>query len=261
MSLGTLVSKAQTQNLYSFSAETIVGDTINLSVYYGKKLMVVNTASYCGYTSQFTQLEQLYNQYQSNDFEIIGFPCNNFGNQEPNSDSAIYEFCTSNYNVTFQMMSRIDITTGNISPIYNWLQNESENGVLNAPVTWNFHKFLIDESGNLVNHYPSQTLPNNPAIIDWILSPSVITNTLLTNNLSEVSVNYSNRSLLISGINSAKSNAIVNVFDVTGKQIATFSKIIGNNLIVELGTLKSGIYITRIQLNEQTITRKFFVEQ
>ena len=159
------------------------------------------------------------------------------------------------------MMSRIDITTGNISPIYNWLQNESENGVLNAPVTWNFHKFLIDESGNLVNHYPSQTLPNNPAIIDWILSPSVITNTLLTNNLSEVSVNYSNRSLLISGINSAKSNAIVNVFDVTGKQIATSSKIISNNLIVELGTLKSGIYITRIQLNEQTITRKFFVEQ
>ena len=143
-----LCTSVYSQSIYDYNAVTIVGDTIPMSQYLGKKIMIVNTASYCGYTPQFAQLQQLYQQYHvSNNFEILGFPCNDFGNQDPGTDSASLNFCSSNYNVTFQMMSHVNIVS-DTTDVYRWLQQQSLNGVSNAQITWNFHKFLIDETGH-----------------------------------------------------------------------------------------------------------------
>ena len=153
------------ETFHSFQAVKINDDTISLSQYYGKKVMVVNTASYCAYTPQYTDLQQLYQQYQSYNFEILGFPCNDFGAQEPGGDSEIDSFCTT-YGVTFQMMSKIDIISTDTAEVYKWLQLASRNGVANAPVTWNFHKFLIDETGHWVAHHASPVNPLATVITD-----------------------------------------------------------------------------------------------
>ena len=119
-----------------------------------KKVLIVNTASECGYTPQYKDLEALYEKYKSKNFVVIGFPCNDFGGQEPGTSNDIKAFCTKNYGVTFQMMEKVSIAT---SPIYKWLTSKAENGVLDATVKWNFNKFLIDEKGQLVKYLPSNT--------------------------------------------------------------------------------------------------------
>ena len=129
---------------------TYTEDTISFSQFYGKKVMVVNTASFCQFTPEFTQLEQLYTQYHQYNFEILGFPCNDFNSQDPHNDSTIIHFCTTGYGVTFQMMSKIFCVTGDTSPVYKWLQRANLNGVSDAHVGWNFNKFLIDEAGHWV---------------------------------------------------------------------------------------------------------------
>jgi glutathione peroxidase len=160
---------AQTaSNFHDYTVQTIEGNQISLSQYAGKKLLVVNTASYCGYTHQFTNLQYLYMQYGGPAFEILGFPCNDFGNQDPGSDSTINQFCTNNYDVTFQMMSSIHIKTGDTAEVYKWLQRGDLNGVRDARVTWNFNKFLIDEQGNFAGYYDSPTAPDDTAIVNWI---------------------------------------------------------------------------------------------
>jgi glutathione peroxidase len=163
-----LMAAEQPSSLHQFSAVTITGDTLSLSQYAGKKLMIVNTASYCGYTPQFADLQKLYEDYRGYGFEIIGFPCNDFGKQDPHSDSAILDFCTANYGVTFPMMSKVSIVKGDTVDIYKWLQRADLNGVSDAEVKWNFNKFLIDEEGRWVAHYPSKTKPADKAITDWI---------------------------------------------------------------------------------------------
>lgn len=188
-----LNTQAQSVNFHSYDAKTIQGDTIHLSQYYGKKVMVVNTASYCGYTPQFEDLQQLYSAYQSHNFEIIGFPCNDFNGQDPNGDSAILQFCTANYHVSFQMMSKIEIITGDTSPIYKWLQRADLNGVANAHVAWNFNKFLIDEAGNWIRHYTSTTLPSDTAIVNWILSPSAISGVKENENSDWIKITSGNK--------------------------------------------------------------------
>ena len=170
--LSSTFLNAQTTTFHSFNAVTIYGDTISLSQYAGKKLLVVNTASFCAYTHQFANLEAVYEQYHNLNFELIGFPCNDFGNQDPGSDSTILEFCTNNYNVTFPMMSRIQIKTGDTAAVYKWLQRGDLNGVADAPVTWNFNKFLIDANGNWVQHYDSPVEPDDSLIVNWILEGS-----------------------------------------------------------------------------------------
>lgn len=165
---------AQSGTFHQFKMETITGDTLDLMNYFGKKVMVVNTASFCGYTPQFEDLQNLYDVYHQYNFEIIGFPCNDFGSQDPGSDSAILDFCTANYGVTFQMMHKIDIVSGDTAPLYKWLQRGDLNGVQNASVGWNFNKFLIDEAGHWVAHYGSAMDPTHPTITNWIMSPSVL---------------------------------------------------------------------------------------
>jgi glutathione peroxidase len=158
----------QLMNFHDLEAVTIGGDSISLSQYAGKKLLVVNTASYCGYTHQFNDLEALYLQYGGTGFEIIGFPCNDFGSQDPGSDSTILDFCTGNYNVTFQMMSRISINTGDTSAVYKWLQRGNLNGVSDAAVTWNFNKFLVDKKGSVIGRFSSDVSPTSKEVTDLI---------------------------------------------------------------------------------------------
>ena len=136
----------------------------------GKKVLLVNTASKCGFTPQFEQLQELYEKYKESGFTIIGFPANNFKNQEPGSRSEIQAFCTENYGVTFPMMDKVSTKGDDQSPIYQWLTEKSKNGVLDSEVSWNFQKYLIDEDGKLVGFAAPKDSPMSDKIIDWIKS-------------------------------------------------------------------------------------------
>ncbi|MEO6538321.1 MAG: glutathione peroxidase, partial [Ferruginibacter sp.] len=127
------------KNIYQFKVPALEGGTIDFSAFKGKKILVVNTASACGYTPQYKELEQLYEKYQDK-LVIIGFPANNFGGQEPGTNSEIKEFCTKNYGVTFPMAAKISVKGDDTAPIYKWLTNKTENGVLDAEIKWNFNK-------------------------------------------------------------------------------------------------------------------------
>lgn len=159
---------ARTKVLYDFKATTLDGKPFDLSSLKGKKVMVVNTASKCGLTPQYAKLEKLYEQYKEKNFVIIGFPANNFKAQEPGTNAEIMEFCTKNYGVTFPMMSKISVQGDDIDPLYKWLTNKAENGKIDAPVQWNFQKFLIDEKGRVADVALPKVLPDDQKIIDWI---------------------------------------------------------------------------------------------
>ncbi len=163
----TVFSQSGT-NFHSFTTKTIDGKDFNLSSLKGKKVLVVNTASKCGLTPQYKKLEELYKKYGGDKFTIIGFPANNFLKQEPGTDKEIEEFCTKNYGVTFQMMSKISVKGDDIDPIYKWLTTKAQNGVMDADVSWNFQKFMIDENGNLVDIVPPKKSPDDEKIIKWI---------------------------------------------------------------------------------------------
>lgn len=166
--LSGIVLNAQEKNFYSFSAKNIDGDEISMEQFKGKKILVVNVASKCGFTKQYADLQKLYEEYGGDDFTIIGFPANNFLKQEPGTDEDIKEFCTLNYGVTFPMMAKISVKGDSIHPIYQWLTKKENNGVMDAKVSWNFQKFMIDENGNLVNYASPKTKPYNEKIISWI---------------------------------------------------------------------------------------------
>ena len=135
----------------------------------GKKVLIVNTASKCGLTPQYKQLEELNKLYgNSPRFVIIGFPANNFLSQEPGTNEEIKTFCTTNYGVTFPMMEKISVKGKDIHPLYKWLTSKLENGVMDAEVQWNFQKFLIDENGNLVDMVAPKESPMSEKIINWI---------------------------------------------------------------------------------------------
>jgi glutathione peroxidase len=159
---------AQNKNFHSFSATTIDGGTLDFSTLKGKKVLVVNTASKCGNTPQYKELEELYKQYGGDKFTIIGFPANNFLSQEPGSDEEIKQFCEVNYGVTFQMMSKISVKGDDIHPVYKWLTTKEENGVMDSKVSWNFQKYMIDENGNLVDYVEPKKSPKSEKIIDWL---------------------------------------------------------------------------------------------
>ena len=165
----TTTINAQQKSFYDFTVKTIDGKDFPLSSLKGKKVLVVNVASKCGFTPQYAKLEELYTKYEKDNFVIIGFPANNFLGQEPGSNEEIKTFCTLNYGVTFPMMAKISVKGKDIAPLYQWLTQKSENGVANAKVGWNFHKFLIDENGNWVASYGSTTDPLSEKIVDWIV--------------------------------------------------------------------------------------------
>jgi glutathione peroxidase len=136
----------------------------------GKKIMIVNTASECGLTPQYRDLEAIYEKYKDQNFIIVGFPANNFGAQEPGSDEQIASFCKKNYGVTFPMMSKISVKGKDMHEVYQFLTQKSKNGLQDSEVAWNFQKYLIDENGELVKVIQPQTLPTDREIILWIES-------------------------------------------------------------------------------------------
>ena len=162
------ISYAQHKTFYDFSAKKIEGEMMELSSLKGKKVLVVNTASKCGLTPQYNELEELYKTYGGENFTIIGFPANNFMRQEPGTDEEIKEFCELNYGVTFQMMSKISVKGDDIDPIYKWLTSEEENGVMDSKVSWNFQKYMIDENGQLVDFVSPKESPISEKIVNWI---------------------------------------------------------------------------------------------
>ena len=160
---------AYSQNsFYDFKVKDINGKDFDLSSLKGKKVLVVNTASKCGNTPQYEQLEQLYEKYGDKKFVIIGFPANNFGGQEPGTNAEIEEFCNKNYGVTFPMMSKISVKGGDMHPLYKWLTSKNENGVLDSEVAWNFQKYLIDENGKLVKTVAPKVKPDDEQVVSWI---------------------------------------------------------------------------------------------
>lgn len=165
-----MTSMGQTKTFHDFKANTITGEELDLSTLKGKKVLVVNTASKCGLTPQYEELESLYKEYGGDDFTIIGFPANNFLSQEPGTDEEIKEFCQVNYGVTFQMMSKISVKGDDMHPIYQWLTTEELNGLEDSKVSWNFQKYMIDEDGRLVGHVSPKTSPRSEEIINWIKS-------------------------------------------------------------------------------------------
>ncbi|MEG2789644.1 MAG: glutathione peroxidase [Romboutsia sp.] len=144
---------------YKFSANSISGKEISMNEYRNKVILVVNTASKCGLTSQFKELEELYKEFKERNFEILGFPCSQFKNQELSSSDDISNFCKINYGVTFNMFEKIDVNGPNAHPIYKYLKSK-EKGVFKSDIKWNFTKFLIDDKGNVVKRYAPTTSPN-----------------------------------------------------------------------------------------------------
>ena len=172
--MGIMLGKAQTkkqmndQTIYQFEVEDITGKAFSLSSLQGKKVMIVNTASKCGLTPQYKELEALYQQYKDNDFVIIGFPANNFLKQEPGTNEEIATFCQVNYGVSFPMMSKISVKGKDMHPLYQFLTQKSKNGVADSKVSWNFQKYLIGKDGHLEKVIAPKTVPNDPEVIQWI---------------------------------------------------------------------------------------------
>jgi glutathione peroxidase len=165
----SLTGFAQTSGFYDFKVKTLEGQSFDFASLKGKKVMIVNTASKCGNTPQYKDLEELYEKYRG-DLIIIGFPANNFGNQEPGSASDIREFCTKNYGVTFPMMEKISVKGDDMHPLYTWLTSKEKNGVMDSNVKWNFQKYLIDENGKLVDVINPKDKPSSEKVLAWISS-------------------------------------------------------------------------------------------
>lgn len=161
---------AQSSGFYDFKVKTLEGDDFDFSSLKGKKVMVVNVASKCGLTPQYKDLQEVYEKYRGGNFVIIGFPANNFLNQEPGTAGEIRKFCTDNYGVTFPIMEKISVKGDDIHPLYKWFASKDMNGVRDSEVTWNFQKYLIDENGNLVDVIPPGEKPTDDKVIAWISS-------------------------------------------------------------------------------------------
>jgi glutathione peroxidase len=162
------VFNSSAQTIYDYKVTDINGKTFDFASLKGKKIMIVNTASKCGLTPQYEQLEQLYQQFKDQNFVIVGFPSNDFLSQEPGTNEEIALFCKKNYGVSFPMMSKISVKGKNKHSIYKFLTYKSLNHFMDNEVEWNFQKYLIDEQGKLVKVISPRTLPNDAEIIEWI---------------------------------------------------------------------------------------------
>jgi glutathione peroxidase len=155
--------------IYKYKVEDINGKTFDFSDYKGYKIMVVNTASKCGLTPQYKELEELYEQYKDNKFIIVGFPANNFASQEPGTNEDIATFCTKNYGVTFPMMSKVSVKGNDMCEVYQFLTQKSKNELEDSDVAWNFQKYLINENGELEKVISPQTTPMSKEVLTWVM--------------------------------------------------------------------------------------------
>lgn len=166
-SVETFTPQQPMESFYDLEAQTIDGDSFSFNSLKGKRVLIVNTASKCGFTGQYEGLEKLNQNTNSDDFVILGFPCNNFGNQEPGSADDIASFCSKNFGVTFQMMDKVDVKGSKQHGVYQWLCDAEKNGVSDNKVMWNFHKFLINENGELISSLRSGLDPMDTAILSF----------------------------------------------------------------------------------------------
>ncbi|MAZ96333.1 MAG: glutathione peroxidase [Flavobacteriales bacterium] len=157
----------ESTDFYSLQASTIDGADFSFEQLKGKRVLIVNVASKCGYTPQYEQLQKLHEQYGGKDFVVLGFPANDFGFQEPGSAADIKSFCSKNYGVTFQMMAKVKTNKNKGHEVYQWLCNKSQNGIDDAKVSWNFNKFMIDENGQWIAHYDSRMNPLSTEITNF----------------------------------------------------------------------------------------------
>ena len=156
------------KNFHKFEVKDIDGNPVKMADYKGKKILVVNVASKCGLTPQYSELQELYEKYKDTNFVIIAFPANNFLGQEPGTHEEIKEFCTSNYGVTFPVMEKISVKGKDIHPVYEWLTQKKLNNVADADVKWNFQKFMIDENGDFVDYCSPKESPLSEKIVKWV---------------------------------------------------------------------------------------------
>ncbi len=155
------------KTIYDYKVESLDGGEINFADFKGKKILVVNTASECGFTPQYADLEKVYEQYKDK-VVVVGFPANNFGGQEPGSNEQIGAFCQKNYGVTFPMAAKVSVKGDDTAPIFKYLTEKELNGVKNTAILWNFTKFLIDENGKLIDSFISTTKPTDEAIVKYL---------------------------------------------------------------------------------------------
>lgn len=154
-------------SIHAFKVKSIEGGTIDFAKFKGKKILIVNTASKCGYTPQYEALQKVYDQYKDK-LVIVGFPANNFGGQEPGSDGDIQEFCKARFGVKFPLASKVSVKGEDMAPIYQWLTSKAKNGVLDADIKWNFNKFLLDENGKMIAYFPSKVTPDSDDILKYV---------------------------------------------------------------------------------------------
>ena len=155
-------------SIHIFKAEGIDGEVIDFANFKGKKILVVNVASECGFTPQYKQLQELYDEFE-NKLVIVGFPCNDFGEQEPGSNDEISAFCKEEYDVRFPLAAKISIKGSDPHPIYQWLTDKHKNGLMDSTVAWNFQKYLLDEKGRLVHVFTSSASPFDDHILNWLV--------------------------------------------------------------------------------------------
>jgi glutathione peroxidase len=156
------------QSIYQFKVVDLTGNTFDFVSLKGKKIMIVNTASKCGLTPQYKDLEVLYKEYQDKGFVIVGFPANNFASQEPGTSEEIASFCQMNYGVTFPMMDKVSVKGDDMCAVYQFLTQKSKNGLQDSDVEWNFQKYLVNENGELERVISPKTLPTDASVVDWI---------------------------------------------------------------------------------------------
>ncbi|ROH99851.1 glutathione peroxidase [Chryseobacterium daecheongense] len=166
------ISKAKTNELmgktiYDFKVESLDGKEINFADFKGKKILIVNTASECGFTPQYADLEKVYEDHKDK-LVVVGFPANNFGGQEPGTNTEIGAFCQKNYGVTFPMAAKVSVKGDDTAPIFKYLTEKDLNGVKNTTILWNFTKFLVDENGKLIDSFVSTTKPTDEAITKYL---------------------------------------------------------------------------------------------
>lgn len=161
-----MATTASAKTIYEFTFETLDGTTKSFEDFKGKKILIVNTASKCGYTPQYMELQELHEKY-GDKLVVIGFPANNYGQQEPGTNAEIADFCQKNYGVTFTMASKVSVKGDDIHPIFKWLCDQ-ENPDFTGAIKWNFEKFLIDENGKLIRRYRSGTKPMSDEILSAI---------------------------------------------------------------------------------------------
>lgn len=167
VTLSAFTLKGGDPTIHTFKVKSIEGGTIDFSKFKGKKILVVNTASKCGYTPQYEALEKIYEEYKDK-LVVVGFPANNFKEQEPGSDAEIQQFCKARYGVTFPLSSKVSVKGDDTAPIYKWLTSKTENGVLDATIAWNFNKFLLDENGKMIAYFPSNVKPDSEEILKYL---------------------------------------------------------------------------------------------